>query len=236
MDLEFDEKKFGQATSYFPAVGLILGVIIYWIWNLGNFINYGVAAALAVIAGAVLTGGMHLDGWMDSLDGLLSGRNRERKLEIMRDSRSGAMGVIGVVCLLLLKYSLLLNIPPQKAFPWIVLTPIIARWCMVYAIRFFPYARPEGFGKAYQENTGNLQILLASICTIIPIVYFYHFIGLGMLLVFLVITHILAAKIHKSIGGLTGDTYGAITEFMEVMVLLIFNLWEVLYLPLTINS
>lgn len=228
INIEFDEKKFGQATGYFPAVGMVLGCLIYILWDLANYINYGVAAAIVIVSGAVLTGAMHLDGWMDSLDGLLSGRNKERKLEIMRDSRSGAMGVVGLVALLLLKFSLLLNIPWQQAFKWLFLMPTIARLCMVYAIRFFPYARPEGFGKAYHQYTGNFQMVMATFFTIIPVFYFYKFTGLLMLLIFLFLTHIISNMMSKELGGLTGDTYGVITELMEVIILFAFNILFIL--------
>jgi adenosylcobinamide-GDP ribazoletransferase len=160
----FEEKSCGRSTAFFPAVGLLLGLILAALaWAAQWCFPEQVRAALLVTGLIVLTGGIHLDGFMDSIDGLLSGRPRERKLEIMRDSRVGAFGVTGAVCLLLTKYTLILGLPGQS-LTWVLITvPVLSRWSMVFAITAFPYARLEGLGKVYAVYAGRKELLIATL-------------------------------------------------------------------------
>ncbi|MHB8172683.1 MAG: adenosylcobinamide-GDP ribazoletransferase, partial [Thermincolia bacterium] len=128
--VQFDEVKFGQASAFFPLVGLMIGAGLYSIYHVGaGFFPMEVVVALVLVGQIFITGGMHLDGWMDSMDGLFSGRPRERKLEIMRDSRVGANGVIGLFALLLFKYTLLLNLPVKPLIA-LLLMGVVSRWAM----------------------------------------------------------------------------------------------------------
>ncbi|WP_148091983.1 adenosylcobinamide-GDP ribazoletransferase, partial [Paenibacillus sp. 598K] len=106
------------------------------------------AAVLVLIAWAALTGGLHLDGWMDTADGVLSHRSRERMLEIMRDSRVGAMGVIAGTLLLMFKLSLLASLlalrPMSEALMWLAIIPLWSRWWMSVAVIGWPRARADG--------------------------------------------------------------------------------------------
>src|SRR5574341_1897730 len=98
----------GLAAAYYPLVGLILGLLLAGAdWGLSRFLPAGLESALLLALWAGLTGLLHLDGLMDSCDGLLPPRDPARRLEIMRDSRIGAFGAVGVVLLLLLKFNAL---------------------------------------------------------------------------------------------------------------------------------
>lgn len=219
--IPWDEVNFGRSTAFFPMVGLLLGGIMWAVAETtGRYYPALVVAVLIVGAEIIITGGMHLDGFMDSMDGLFSGRPRERKLEIMRDSRVGANGVIAVVVLMLLKITLLVQLP--KPF-WAVL-PLMAatgRWANVYCLRMFPYARAEGLGKAYQKYTTLPDVLFAFL---VVLTAGYLLLGLEGLLLPVAATmfvHLLARQINHTLGGLTGDTYGAIIEITEVVILML---------------
>lgn len=217
----FDESACGRSVAFFPLVGLFLGVALGGLsWASAWLFPLEAQAAILVAGMIVLTGGIHLDGFMDSADGLFSGRPRERKLEIMRDSRVGAFGVIGVVCLLLLKYSLILGQPPETLLSLIIVVPALSRWGMSLAIMSFPYARPEGLGKLHASYTGWRELAVA---TAFAAGAAGAVLGLrGILLMALggFAAWLLGKAITRELGGLTGDTYGFINELLEVFLLL----------------
>lgn len=215
----YEEETFGKSSVYFPLVGLLIGSITYLVAVMFiQVFSKQVVAAIVVALQFVLTGGMHLDGFMDSIDGLLSGRARDRKLEIMRDSRVGAFGVIGVVMLVLLKFTMLTEVPLSWWFVFIFMG-VISRWALVYSFYSFPYARKQGMGLAYHNYTGTTQLAIASIITLAVTWLGWQGRGIALLGVVGLITHLIGRKVTKSIGGLTGDVYGFISEFNEVVVL-----------------
>lgn len=217
----FDEISCGRSAAFFPVVGLFLGTILAALgWAAGWFFPVQVQAALLVFGMVILTGGIHLDGFMDSIDGLFSGRPRERKLEIMRDSRVGAFGVIGVVCLLLLKYNLLLGLTDQTLMRVLPVVPALSRWGMSFAIIAFPYARQEGLGKIYASYTGVKELVGATIIAAAIAGVALGPQGIWLMALGGVVTCLVGRKITRELGGLTGDTYGFINELLEVILLL----------------
>jgi len=218
--INFDEKACGRATLFFPAVGLFLGVLLAALaWGAGFLFPAVVKTSLLVVGMVVLTGGMHLDGFMDSIDGLFSGRARERKLEIMRDSRVGAFGVIGVICLLLLKYNLLLELPDDVLTKALLVLPVLSRWGMAIAVIAFPYARPDGLGKVYAVQSGPKELVGATIITVFAVILVLGLQGAWLIALAASTTWLVGKKIVKELGGLTGDTYGFINELLEVVLL-----------------
>lgn len=228
-NLSASEEEYAKAIKYFPVIGLLLGFILMLLYNVGiNYLDSFALAVLLVVAEIILTGGLHLDGLMDSCDALFSGRERERKLEIMKDSRVGAMGVLGLVCLLLVKLALLTEIPYSRMYFALLLMPVLSRWAAVYAIVLFPYAREEGLGASFNSNKVS-DLLIASLfslilfCLLIPRLFYY--LSLPLLLVTVVV---LSERINAQLGGQTGDTYGMIIEISEIAwlfwLVLLFNL------------
>src|SRR2546427_3629673 len=150
--------------EYFPLVGLLLALLLWLlVLILAPLVPQLVLAALLVAALVILTGGLHLDGLMDSCDGLFGGSTRERKLEIMRDSRVGSFGVLGATCLLLLKFTLFASIA-SHSLPFVLLIALpSARWAMVLMLRVFPAARPSGLGAAFHHAVTTERMLVAGI-------------------------------------------------------------------------
>ncbi|HXV44416.1 MAG TPA: adenosylcobinamide-GDP ribazoletransferase, partial [Anaerolineae bacterium] len=142
---ENPDRPAGLAAAYYPLVGLILGLLLAGAGQLLFFLfPAGLAAALLLALWASLTGLLHLDGFMDSCDGLLPPREPARRLEIMKDSRVGAFGVIGVVLLLLVKFNAMAALPPAYQAPALITIPTLARWAMTWAMARYPLARREG--------------------------------------------------------------------------------------------
>jgi adenosylcobinamide-GDP ribazoletransferase len=190
------------------------------VWAVGWYLPLQLQASLLIVIMVILTGGIHLDGFMDSIDGLFSGRPREKKLEIMRDSRVGAFGVIGAICLLLFKFTLLAGMPNQELMKLLVVIPAISRWNMTLAIYIFPYARQEGLGTIYKNYCGIKELLLATVFAGAVAMIVLGLYGVLLMAFGGVISYLTGIKVNKELGGLTGDIYGFINEISEVLLLL----------------
>ena len=148
---EWSVEDFGKSVVAFPYVGLIIGLILALLYGiLSPFIPLVPLMLILVIAEFLITGGLHADGLMDTSDGLFSGRERDRKLEIMKDSRIGSFGVVAFVFVTLLKWQLLTAIPTAEFIPMaLIMMPLMSRWSLVLSIQSYPYARKEGMGAAF---------------------------------------------------------------------------------------
>jgi adenosylcobinamide-GDP ribazoletransferase len=207
--------------EYFPLVGLVMALLLWVLLLLfSNVIAQLLIATLLVVTLTILTGGLHLDGLMDSCDGLFGGHTRERRLEIMRDSRVGSFGVLGGVCTLLLKFALFASFSPHL-LPYALLVALPAsRWAMVVALRLFPPARRSGLGALFHQGVTTRRTIVTTLGTLLFVLLAGRLAGFLALIVVGVVTLALGYSIMRSIGGLTGDTYGAIAEITEVSALL----------------
>lgn len=216
----------GRASAYFPLVGLLLGLALVALDALLGLIWPGaIADAGLVLALVLLTGGFHLDGLMDSCDGLFGRRDPARRLEIMRDSRVGSFGVLGAVCTLLLLYAALGELTRPWRWGALLVAPTLGRWAMVLAIWRFPYARPEGLGRAFKDGVGPWQVAVASL---IAVAVACGALGLGGVAAFVVAgaaALLIGAFVCTRIPGLTGDSYGAINEVVQIVSLLTILAW-----------
>ena len=244
------EKDFADSVRYFPLIGLVLGIIytafaallMSFLPQNGILLPHHVVAAILLILPILLTGGLHCDGFMDTMDGLFSGRSRERMLEIMKDSRVGANGVFAFVLLMIFDWSILLDLLQSAwLFPALFAMPIISRLMMVVAISAFPYARPVGMGKAFKDG-GTKSVLYGAFFYTLILVFFpgivAYFFGIipldaaglsswllsmtAVIFAALLFTIFFASYATRHLGGLTGDVYGAITTLTETLVLLSF--------------
>jgi adenosylcobinamide-GDP ribazoletransferase len=222
--LEEDETAphLAVGSTYFPLVGLLLACLLWiFVLLLTPLVPQLVLAALLVVALVILTGGLHLDGLMDSCDGLFGGRTRERKLEIMHDSSVGSFGVLGGACVLLLKFALFASVS-RHALPLAMLVALpSARWAMVLALRVFPSALATGLGATFHQATTTEGFVLAGLVALAIVLVAGQFTGLIVWVMVTVTALALGFWITRSIGGLTGDNYGAIEEVVEVVALLV---------------
>lgn len=221
---EVSPEAFGASVRYFPLVGAIIGAVLAGFYQLTDpYLPINTLAAILIVIEVALTGALHCDGLMDSADGLFSGRSRERMLEIMKDSRVGANGVVAFVILILLKWSLLLDLLPAAPLAALFVMPVLGRFAMVIAITRFPYARPEGIGKAFAALAGRKALYIAAALTVVCVVPWGPA-ARAALAVAAVFAVAAGRYVCARLGGLTGDIYGAVTELTEVLVLAIFIL------------
>jgi adenosylcobinamide-GDP ribazoletransferase len=210
-------------SAYFPLVGLLLALLLYLLQRVCEWLCFPTLAlaALLVVALVILTGGLHLDGLMDSCDGLLGGRTTERRLEIMRDSRVGSFGVLGGICVLLLKFALLASINSRLLTLALFIILPCTRWAMVLALRLFPSARPTGLGATFRRSVTTPRLVFAGTVSLLAALLAGHLVGGLLWLVAMLVAALLGLWITRLIGGLTGDSYGAIAEITEVVLLVL---------------
>ncbi len=206
-----------EAVAYFPVVGALLGSFVAGLDSAyGHVFPRPVASAMDLMLFAALTGGMHLDGLMDSLDGLFGGHDRERRLEIMRDSRVGSFGVIGALQVLLLEYAALSTLAGQHRAAALIAAPTLGRWSMALAVWAFPYARETGRGTAFKTGLSAYHVVQAG-CWTLLIVSAVGCAGVRLVAITAVAVLILGRWIRQRLGGLTGDTYGAACEIATAL-------------------
>jgi adenosylcobinamide-GDP ribazoletransferase len=212
---------FGRSVAYFPAVGVLLGLALGATERLarGHFSHEVVALALVTLLVAV-TGGLHLDGLADVFDGLGGGRgDRERILAIMRDSRIGSLGATALLLALLGKVFALLELQRSGATFALFVFPVAARWVASALLVFFPYARPEGLGKVFNGHARPRHFALATLSTA-AVLAIAGPRSLAPTAAAFVVGLALALWLHRHLGGLTGDVYGAAIELSELAFLL----------------
>lgn len=217
----FSPQELGQAVGFFPLVGLATGALLLALdAGLSLIFPPVVTAGLILVAWVVVTRGLHLDGFMDSCDGLFGGFTPEARLTIMRDSRIGAFGFAGGALLLLTKFAALLSLENRTA--GIMLAPLLGRWGMAMAIVFFPYARQQGLGRDMKDYASRSQAILATATVLVTSWLIARWPGwLALILAGLTLLAWIRF-VQARIPGLTGDTYGAACELLELMVLLFF--------------
>ncbi|PYI57600.1 adenosylcobinamide-GDP ribazoletransferase [Paenibacillus flagellatus] len=233
VSLDYTNDLFRRSAAYYPIAGLAVGLLVAGsAWLLGRVVPPAPASVLALGVWVAATGALHLDGLMDTADGLLSHRSRERMLEIMKDSRVGAMGVVAGVLLLLLKFALLLTIvpAPDRWLGLLIAAPVWSRWFAVWAIAGWPYAREgQGLGALFaavtrsEARTATVWAAAVSVAALLAcgfpwvaaVGYAVGFAALSGLL-----GYWLARSMARKLGGLTGDTYGALIELLECALLL----------------
>ena len=221
----FTSEQTGRSAAWFPVVGLVIGAVLFGLHYILNLVlPSGVVNGLLLAALVWMSGGLHLDGLADTIDGLAGHRTPERRLEIMRDSRIGGIGAVGLFLVLIIEY-VSLNSIPDKWIPFtLLLAPAVSRWAMVNAIFMYPYARPEGLGKAFKAAVGRSEFIIATFLTLLLAVILFPTAGPVIAAGAWIISILAALYIKKQIGGLTGDSYGAINEIAFVTVLLEMNI------------
>lgn len=224
--------EMAPALPWFPVVGAGLGVALAVLdWALGFAFGINVRDVLLLVALAGVTGMLHLDGFIDCCDGLLGQRTLDRRLEILRDSRVGAYGVVGGALLLLAMYAALGALPVAVRPYALVAAPVAGRAAMAAAVVHYPYARSRGAGSGFHARARHsiTAIVLAFVCVCITalVVVVGRPKAIGLVTCLVIITSISAVAIWvgwtrwasgKLGGGLTGDTYGALNELVELGV------------------
>jgi adenosylcobinamide-GDP ribazoletransferase len=218
-----EAKGLARSMTFFPLVGLLIGLLLTVAYLILSFL-FSKSLALWLTLGclALLTRGLHLDGFADTLDGFAAGGPKEKILEVMRDSRIGAFGVIGLILLIGAKYLALDQIAAPSIPGSLLLMTVMGRNSMVWVCFRSPYARSgEGLAKPFAENLTSREMILSSASAIAMGLVIW---GLEGVLVFVGIglfSLLFRLFFLRKLEGITGDILGAANEFSEVLCLLL---------------
>ncbi len=221
--VDFKDKNIKYSVFFLPLVGAIIGGLGGLVYYLISPYNKLIASFLALLTTIVATGGLHLDGISDTCDGFFSNRDKEKTLEIMRDSRIGAFGVISLVLLILFKFILIMSIENLPLF--LILSFANSRLVVSYIISYKKVARNNGLGSLFHKSNPKKFMLISGIIYIAILILLDIRYLIPLLITFLGAEYISHIS-YKKIDGLTGDVYGAIIELGEAISLLSF--WGVM--------
>ncbi|MFN8522373.1 MAG: adenosylcobinamide-GDP ribazoletransferase [Chloroflexota bacterium] len=213
-------RELGAAEAFFPAAGLLVGACLILL-DLGFVVLPPMVRSVAVVAAAAaLTGALHLDGIVDTFDGLFGAHDRDSKLAVMRDPRAGTYGVIAVVCTLLLQVSAVHAMSDQLRAPALLMAPCLGRWAIVAVTWTYPYARPQGMGRAFKDSMTLLGVIIAG-CTALAAAYLlWGGMGVGLFAASSAAALATGWLVCRHLGGLTGDVYGAVCELVTTFALI----------------
>jgi len=220
-----EKEDLGHSTALFPLAGLTIGALLAALnWLISPWLARSLCDALLITALAVVTGALHLDGLADVCDGLAARGSRERFLAVMKDSHVGAVGAVGLVLCLLLKWQALVAVPVDLKWQALLLFPIMGRFAMVLAMSGARHARDDGLGAAFIGGMSVRHLLAALVITILACLVPLPVKGMMALAIVCAITLIVKNYFQKRLGGLTGDIIGAVCELSEILVLIAVSL------------
>ena len=216
-----DAASLASALPFFPAVGVLLGALAVLCLYVASLTGWTLGAGvLAMIATVLLTRGLHIDGLSDVCDALGASRNRDRRLEIMKDPHTGAFGVMAIVADLFLKTVALSHLASLGQWSLALVPFIVARTAQVLLATTLPYARQEG-GKAaaFVQESRPSHLILALVAAVAFCLAASGLAGLILLLQGLVIAFLMRLWMNHHFGGVTGDLLGASSEIIETGLL-----------------
>ena len=215
----FSAVELGRSARWFPLVGLGIGCAYAATVTLAGEVFPPILVGLVVVlVEAVLTGALHLDGLADMADGFGGGRTREDVLRIMRDHAVGTYGAVALILLVGLKVtSIAALVETSAALPYVIVTPAIGRWSAVFMSTLQPYARHS---EGVSDHVGRTALIIATAVAAVPTLYLLGWHSVPLAVAAIGITFAMSEYCKRRIGGITGDTIGANTEVVEVVVLL----------------
>lgn len=218
---------FSKSSIFFPLIGLLIGGILYVFYLLLKYVELPahLQAGLLLTIWVFLSGGLHLEGLADMIDGFSGGENKEEIISIMKDGTIGAKGAIALILLTLLKYLLLFSLVESDGGTILLFTPMLGRWSMVIAAYSGkPASSSNTLSNMFTRHLGKKELLISTLLVVVfsllifsgqsifkPLILFFTTIGLTLILV--------TYSKHK-IGGICGDVIGAVNEANELIVLL----------------
>lgn len=216
------EGELPGSVTWYPLVGLVIGLFLAGLWLcLKNIFPVPVSALLLVGFYLLLTGALHLDGFVDTVDGLYGGRTKEDIFRIMEGSTIGAKGAVWLVLLIALKVVLLTVLLSRGAFLLLILFPVLGRYAITILMKYSVYPKKTGLGRAYCGKITNSGFLVINLLTFV-IAWYFHLKGFAAFLAVILLVLIIKDYFGKKIGGVTGDVFGFTIETAEATVLLLF--------------
>lgn len=228
-DHEVDENDLARSMVYFPFVGFVVGIVLVYADKvLLRLFPDTLANIFLVLLSVLITRALHIDGLADSMDGIMGGRDPESRLAIMRDSRIGTAGVVSVFFVLLIKIVCLNNFFDEYKAAALLTAPAFGRWAQMLMMFEANYGREDGMGKAFVGHVRLGGLVAASIVSLgisaFVIINEPSSIALAVGIPCCVALFTLLWRwfIVRKVGGVTGDSVGAVSEMTEALTLLMF--------------
>ncbi|MFO7889756.1 MAG: adenosylcobinamide-GDP ribazoletransferase [bacterium] len=219
------KEDLSKSSIFFPLVGILIGLILIgvnsilqWI-SLNSFLSSGIILTVWIF----LSGGLHLEGFADMVDGFSGGRNKEDIIRIMKDGAIGAKGAIALILLILLKFLLINSLPYSLRMEAFLIAPVMGRWSMVLSGYLGkPASSDNTLSKIFSLYLGKMELILATLFTLVIAFYFLSYQALYFMGFSAIISYLMVYYSFTKMQGICGDVIGAINEIAELSVLLIF--------------
>ena len=224
LKISYSEKKFGKSIKFFPLVGLIIGLILYFsnflitVYLKNIFYNKTIIAIFLIILEILIAGIIHIDGLADTFDGLFSYAKKEKMLEIMKDSRIGTNGAVVLILYFITKTVLISEIITINS-KYLIIYPIIARLSTPVNAGLSNYARKSGMSNSIISENGIFEVIFSLALSIILVFYIIGIEGIITIFIAFIFIIIFMLNVRKKIDGITGDTMGASLELTSILVL-----------------
>lgn len=229
-EYQAEERSLARSIVYFPVIGFLIGFFLVNADKLMTLVALPqtVSNVILVALSVLITRALHLDGLADTLDGLMGGNDQSSRLAIMKDSRLGTAGAAGIFFVLLVKYVSLNNLFESEKVAALLTAPVLSRWSQTLMVFHASYGRPEGMAKAFVGKLRASGLAAASVIAI----------GLSAFVVLradarsaalivcllsgvLLLTFLGRWYFMRKLGGVTGDSIGAVSELNETFVFLL---------------
>ncbi|MDB8806227.1 MULTISPECIES: adenosylcobinamide-GDP ribazoletransferase [unclassified Romboutsia] len=228
IDVGFDD-EFHKTITYFPLVGFVLGILLFIIGTVSNILfDPFITSILVTLGSVILTGGLHIDGLGDTFDAIYSYRDKEKMLEIMKDSRLGTNSLLAIVFLILLKIGFIYSLINNNLMWTIIFMPVIGRLGVIRLTYKTVTPREKGMGNLFIGKATTSMFLTAILYTMALIILVAKFVFkssitlpiLASIIVVILFNQLFKNHIYKKIDGVTGDILGCSIELGEVIYLL----------------
>jgi len=217
-------ESIAESFGCFPLAGFIIGAALAAEDRIfGKVFSQTLRSALVVMSLVVLTGGIHLDGVADTADALGAGRDRERALQILRDSAIGSFGAIALFFVLALKILALASMAAPRRYVALYLAPGLARWAMVAVSYGLDYLRSRGAGSSLLDSDGGRNFTLASVTAIVAAALVPSGRTFAACVAAVIATLLMRSFYRRWLSGVTGDLIGAAGELVEVVTLIVMS-------------
>ena len=226
-NIEYSADRLAASTRYYPAAGILIGIavaIIYWITSLA--LPPVVAALLSTGVGLLITGAFHEDGLADTFDGIGGAFDRQRALEIMKDSRIGTFGTLAMMIVIGTKVAALASMPTTTAIAALIIAHALSRSAIVLTITTSKYASKEGLGSIFANRVNPTNLIVALAISAIPLTIAALTQSLPIATIIFAICGAIAGYIlirlyyQPKLHGYTGDTLGATQQTVELAIYL----------------
>lgn len=223
---DVSNEEFYDSMILIPVVGVFIGLILFGVSILLSFIHFvQLQALLMIIAYIWLTGGLHLDGFADTTDALFSARDQKKMMEIMKDSRLGAFGAIGLILIILTNWMTYTIILPQYSSAILVI-PVFGRVAAIMSTCFSTYAPGGGgLGKRFVEMTRLHHFIIYLVFLLGFSTLILGLPGLLTVVICLLPALLLMKNLQHKIGGMTGDTIGMTIELNQTFFMVVFSVF-----------